>query len=101
VREMKANQIEDYFELIENQIVSYSKNFTVINAMKRFKSDFNDLPQEFAKMKDTLNFQFDDIKEQVRKTHKILRLDIEIENNIAVLVKVIIVSDLVSKKHIK
>ncbi len=67
VREMKANQIEDYFELIENQIISYSKNFTVINAMKRFKTDFNDLPQEFAKMKDTLNFQFDDIKEYYNK----------------------------------
>ena len=45
------------------------------------------------------NTQFDDIKEQVRKTHKILRLDIEIENNIAVLVKVIIVADLVSYKY--
>ncbi len=47
------------------------------------------------------NTQFDDFHEQVRKTHKIIRLDIEIENNVAVLVKEIIVSDLVGKKHIK
>jgi hypothetical protein len=38
------------------------------------------------------NPHFDEIKEQVRKTHKIIRLDIEIENNVAVLVTDIIVS---------
>jgi hypothetical protein len=44
---------------------------------------------------------FEEIKEQVRKTHRIIRLDIEIENNVAVLVKAIIVSDLVSNQYMK
>jgi serine phosphatase RsbU (regulator of sigma subunit) len=61
VREMKANQIEDYFELIENQIISYSKNYTVINAMKQFKADFNSIDDEFEKIKDTLDWKFDEI----------------------------------------
>jgi hypothetical protein len=38
------------------------------------------------------NPHFDEIKEQVRRSHKIIRLDIEIENNFAVLVTDIIVS---------
>jgi serine phosphatase RsbU (regulator of sigma subunit) len=62
VREMKANQIEDYFELIEHQIISYSKNYTVINAMKQFKTDFSSLHDEFEKIKDTLDWEFEDIK---------------------------------------
>ena len=45
------------------------------------------------------NPYFEEIKEQVRITHKIIRLDIEIENNVAVLTKVIIVSDLVSNNY--
>jgi hypothetical protein len=47
------------------------------------------------------NSHFEEIKEQVRKTHRIIRLDIEIENNVAVLVKAIIVSDLVSNQYMK
>lgn len=47
VREMKSSQIEDYFEQIENQIVSYSQNRTVIEAMKEFKKGFNLVPSEF------------------------------------------------------
>lgn len=45
------------------------------------------------------NSHFEEIKEQVRKTHRIIRLDIEIENNVAVLTKEIIVSDLISKSY--
>ena len=48
-----------------------------------------------------LNPQLDNLKEQYRNTHKIIRLDIEIENDIVVLVKAIIVSDLVSNQYMK
>ena len=47
------------------------------------------------------NTQFDNLKEHYRKTYKIIRLEIEIENNIVVLVKAIIVSDLVSNQYKK
>lgn len=46
VREMKASQIEDYFVQIENQIISYSQNRTVIEAMKEFKTGFDLVPSE-------------------------------------------------------
>jgi serine phosphatase RsbU (regulator of sigma subunit) len=46
VREMKASQIEDYFVQIENQIISYSQNRTVIEAMKAFKHGFDLVPVE-------------------------------------------------------
>ncbi|CAG5082716.1 SpoIIE family protein phosphatase [Parvicella tangerina] len=46
VREMKASQIEDYFVQIENQIISYSQNRTVIEAMKDFKEGFKLVPSE-------------------------------------------------------
>lgn len=46
VREMKASQIEDYFVQIENQIVSYSQNRTVVEAMKAFKNGFQNVPNE-------------------------------------------------------
>jgi hypothetical protein len=41
------------------------------------------------------NPEFDNLKWQYRNKHKIIRLDIEIENDIVVLVKEIIASDLV------
>lgn len=46
VREMKASQIEDYFVQIENQIISYSQNRTVIDAMKALKTGFDAVPSE-------------------------------------------------------
>lgn len=46
VREMKSSQIEDYFVQIENQIVSYSQNRTVIEAMKALKLGFDLVPKE-------------------------------------------------------
>jgi len=36
VREMKADQIEDYFQLIEDQVISLSKDRMIIDAMKGF-----------------------------------------------------------------
>lgn len=46
VREMKATQIEDYFVQIENQIISYSQNRTVIEAMSVLKKGFKAVPDE-------------------------------------------------------
>lgn len=51
VREMKASQIEDYFVQIENQIISYSQNKTVIEAMKEFKKGFDLVPSEIDTLK--------------------------------------------------
>ncbi len=47
VREMKAGQIESYFDQIENQIVTYSKNKTVIEAMHNFKQGFNSFSEQY------------------------------------------------------
>lgn len=41
VREMKAAQIEDYFQLIKDQASSFSQDPTVIEAMKSFKNGFD------------------------------------------------------------
>lgn len=38
VREMKASQIEDYFQTIENQIITLSEDRMIIEAMRRFDS---------------------------------------------------------------
>ncbi len=43
VRELKAQQIEDYFALITNQIVTFSESRTVIDAMQEFSSAIEDL----------------------------------------------------------
>ncbi len=40
VREMKAQQIEDYFDTIEGQVVTFSESRTVIEAMSRFRTAF-------------------------------------------------------------
>jgi serine phosphatase RsbU (regulator of sigma subunit) len=57
VREMKAAQIEDYFEMIENQIISYSQNYTVIDAMNSFKTGFDNAPQQYQEFHDSLTFE--------------------------------------------
>jgi serine phosphatase RsbU (regulator of sigma subunit) len=43
VREMKANQIEDYFGQISDQILSLSQDPTVARAMERFRIGFDTL----------------------------------------------------------
>ena len=62
VREMKAGQIEDYFEQIENQIVTYSKNKTIIEAMHKFKNGFDELPTQYAKYKGSVSAEKNKIK---------------------------------------
>lgn len=46
VREMKSTQIEDYFSQIANQIVTFSEDHTIIEAMKSFKIGFDTLESE-------------------------------------------------------
>jgi serine phosphatase RsbU (regulator of sigma subunit) len=46
VREMKASQIEDYFEQIGHQIVTFSEDHTIIEAMVAFKQGFDTIPAE-------------------------------------------------------
>jgi serine phosphatase RsbU (regulator of sigma subunit) len=46
VREMKANQIEDYFAQIRDQVITFSEDPTVISAMKEFKKGFDEYPAD-------------------------------------------------------
>lgn len=43
IRETKARQIESYFDGIANQVLTFSADFTVVDAMRAFRSAFHDL----------------------------------------------------------
>ncbi len=55
VREVKEDQIEDYFNLINAQVLTFSEDPTIIKAMVDFRNGFNtvdkDLKMDDAKMK--------------------------------------------------
>ena len=46
LREIKKNQIEDYFNTIHNQILTFSDNKMIIEAMREFKSAFYSYREE-------------------------------------------------------
>ncbi len=46
VREIKATQVEKYFDFINRQLISFSKDQTIINAMVDFKTAFDKLSEE-------------------------------------------------------
>jgi PAS domain S-box-containing protein len=46
VREMKAQQVEDYFKTISNQIVTFSESRTIVQAMRAFSDAFTRLKIE-------------------------------------------------------
>jgi len=46
VREMKASQIEDYFQTIENQIITLSEDRMIIEAMKAFDDGLHVIEEE-------------------------------------------------------
>lgn len=46
VREMKANQIEDYFGQINDQLLTLSEDPTIIDAMKEFEAGFNSIDED-------------------------------------------------------
>jgi serine phosphatase RsbU (regulator of sigma subunit) len=45
-RELKAGQIEDYFQLINDQIITMAESPTVIEAMKEFENGYNAIENE-------------------------------------------------------
>ncbi len=48
VREMKATQIESYFKLIENQIITFADDRMVIGAMQSFTEGYNRIEQDLS-----------------------------------------------------
>ena len=48
VREMKASQIEDYFQEITNQVITFSEDRMVIDAMRLFKEGFRNIATELS-----------------------------------------------------
>ena len=67
VREMKAGQIEDYFEQIESQIVTYSKNKTVVESMKQFKKGFNNFSDQYVRLNGDIETKERRIKNYYKK----------------------------------
>jgi serine phosphatase RsbU (regulator of sigma subunit) len=62
VREMKATQIEDYFQEIRNQVVTFSENHSVIGAMHEFKDGFDKIDTEIP--------HSDDAEEELKKYYE-------------------------------
>ena len=48
IREMKANQIENYFEHIRNEVITFSEDRMIIDAMKAFKEGFRKVDTELG-----------------------------------------------------
>ncbi len=46
IREVKASQIEDYFSLINDQVVTFSEDRMIIDAMKAFKKGFQEIDSD-------------------------------------------------------
>jgi len=54
IREMKANQIENYFQQISDQILSFSESRTVIEATREFNSGFVNLQSDLSYSREDL-----------------------------------------------
>jgi len=48
IRELKKNQIEDYFHIIEKQALTLSEDVVIVNAMKEFKEAFKNIADDSA-----------------------------------------------------
>lgn len=46
VREMKSDQIEDYFQLINDQLITFAEEPLVVEAMKQFKQGYNSVDKD-------------------------------------------------------
>lgn len=55
VREMKSSQITTYFNQIKDQMLSFSENPAIKEAMKEFKYGFNNLETDISKSSITIN----------------------------------------------
>jgi PAS domain S-box-containing protein len=47
-KENKANQVEDYFDIIKNQILTFSKTHTVINGIEDFQEGFVKIERDLS-----------------------------------------------------
>ncbi|TNF91343.1 MAG: PAS domain S-box protein, partial [Gammaproteobacteria bacterium] len=55
VREMKASQIEDYFQLIENQVITLSEDRMIIEAMRDFDDGLHTLEGDLGITEEDMN----------------------------------------------
>jgi methyl-accepting chemotaxis protein len=62
VRQIKKSAIERYFESIENQIVTFSENQMVVDAMEEFTREFPKFREENAIDSDTLEGMREELK---------------------------------------
>jgi len=67
IREMKANQIENYFEHIQNEVITFSEDRMIIDAMKAFKEGFRKVDIELGLGEAQIN----DMKSKVIKFYKL------------------------------
>jgi serine phosphatase RsbU (regulator of sigma subunit)/anti-sigma regulatory factor (Ser/Thr protein kinase) len=67
IREMKANQIENYFEHIRNEVITFSEDRMIIDAMKAFKEGFRKVDTELG----LGEAQRDDMKSKVIQFYKL------------------------------
>jgi hypothetical protein len=99
--------INQIITIIDREVENYAEQFGClelrrISGQPCFTCELNKIPtliypSPIVDGKGMDNHQLDNLKEQYRNTHKIIRLDIEIENIVDVLSSAVIVSDLVSK----
>ena len=66
IREMKANQIENYFEHIRNEVITFSEDRMIVDAMKAFKEGFRKVDTEL----DLGEPQRNDMKSKVIQFYK-------------------------------
>ncbi len=58
VRKMKAARVEDAFSMIESQVITFSENRMIVDAMREFSAAFKTLPTELQVTQSQLsNFQ--------------------------------------------
>ena len=66
IREIKASQIEEYFDSVRNQVETFSESTMIIDAMKSFKSSFHEIQNELNVDANTLN----SMQSTLRSTYK-------------------------------
>ena len=63
VREIKASQIEDYFQQIRNQVETFSEDKMIVEAMKEFKKDFHSVDKELGLTVKNIDNMDNDLKQ--------------------------------------
>ena len=80
VREMKAGQIEDYFEFIENQIITLSEDRMTIEAMTAFDEGFhfivNEIEYSDADNLELLNYYYDEFLPRLEQNYPLKAISI-------------------------